>query len=251
MNRVSALVAPHSRTTDSRLTPSKYSSNLARSWPPSAFPNLLDHGLQVHVQTRSITASECISKFTGSRCGETVELERRHPIIDIPPHLAWYLKGIRDKERLLLEERRKRVRGYEGIPGHDEPHKWHGSMNAWQQCVKNHTNCVDQRKLGNSAWRPRAGKDRVCISYNDMMSIYPGVSQIYTRCHSVRLRYPGISVPILPPPPCQTEWWWWETDFSVTTASKCISKFSQLESPGAIPITLEYRRQPDWPYVYI
>jgi hypothetical protein len=93
-----------------------------------------------------------------------VQLVRRQPIINTPPHLASYLKGIHEKEMFLLEERRKRVRGYEGISGHDEPHKFRGSMNAWQECV-----------------RPRARKDRVCISYNEM-SIYPGVSKIYTAC---------------------------------------------------------------------
>jgi len=78
MNRVSAPVSPPSQTTASRSTASKYSSNLARSWPPSASPNSLDdslqvrtlmaskcispnsldHGLQVHLQTHSITASK-------------------------------------------------------------------------------------------------------------------------------------------------------------------------------------------------
>jgi len=92
MNRVSAAVAP-----PSKLTVSKYSSNLARSWPPSVSPDSLDYGLQVrtimaskciskparcwppsaslssldlslqvHIQTRSITASKCISEFTRS-----------------------------------------------------------------------------------------------------------------------------------------------------------------------------------------
>jgi len=37
-------------------TASKYSSNLARSRPPSPSPNSLEHGLQVYLQTRSITA---------------------------------------------------------------------------------------------------------------------------------------------------------------------------------------------------
>jgi len=49
------------------------------------------------------------------------------------------------------------VRGYERIPGHDKLHKMGGSMNTWEECV-----------------RPRAGKDQVWISYNVMMSIYPG-----------------------------------------------------------------------------
>jgi hypothetical protein len=43
-------------------TPSKYSSNLALSRPPSASPKSLDYGLKVHLLTRSITASKCISK---------------------------------------------------------------------------------------------------------------------------------------------------------------------------------------------
>ena len=41
-------------------------SKFARSWPLSASPNSLDYGLQVRLQTRSITIPECISKFTRS-----------------------------------------------------------------------------------------------------------------------------------------------------------------------------------------
>jgi hypothetical protein len=48
---------------------------------------------------------------------------------------------------------------------------------AWQQCI-----------------RPRAGQDRVCISYNEMMSIYPGVSKIYTACRWVHLCYSSIPI---------------------------------------------------------
>jgi hypothetical protein len=39
---------------------SKCISNLARSMPPSVSPNLLDHGLQVYLQMRSITACKFI-----------------------------------------------------------------------------------------------------------------------------------------------------------------------------------------------
>ena len=53
MNRAIAHVAPLSRTcTTSRLITSKYSSILARSWPPSASYNSVDHGLQVHLSPR-------------------------------------------------------------------------------------------------------------------------------------------------------------------------------------------------------
>ena len=40
--------------------------NLAQSQPPSVSPNTLDYRLQVHLQSRSITASEYISEFTRS-----------------------------------------------------------------------------------------------------------------------------------------------------------------------------------------
>jgi len=47
------------------ITRSEYLSNLAQSRPPSVSPNSLNHGLQVHLQTRSITASMCISRLAG------------------------------------------------------------------------------------------------------------------------------------------------------------------------------------------
>ena len=83
-NRVPAPVSPPSRSTASRLTASKYSSDLARSRSPSTSSNLLESRVQVHfqshwitasnfarswpprayVQTHSNTASKCISKLT-------------------------------------------------------------------------------------------------------------------------------------------------------------------------------------------
>jgi len=48
-------------------TASKYSSNLTSSRPPSASPNSLNHSLRVHLQTRSITATKCISKLARLR----------------------------------------------------------------------------------------------------------------------------------------------------------------------------------------
>jgi len=43
------------------------------------------------------------------------------------------------------------LRGYEGIPGHDEQQKLRGSMNTCEECVTIHTNCMDPRKLGKSS----------------------------------------------------------------------------------------------------
>ena len=124
--------------------------------PPSESPYSLEHGLQVHLPTRSTTTSGCISKFTRSRCGETVELEGIQPILNIPPHLSWYTKRIHKKQQFYLEKCRKRVKGYEGIPGHDEPPKLRGSMNVRQEGEKIITNCMDlqssARVHGTKTW---------------------------------------------------------------------------------------------------
>jgi len=157
MNTVSAPIAPPSRNTASRLTAFKYSSNLARLRPASAYlqprpitaskciskaarlrpPSSHDHSLQ----TRTITALECISKFTWSPCGETVELEGRQLIINTPPHLAWHPKGIVEKAQFWLEER---GRGWEDMKGYPD--------------MMNHTNCVDLWMLGTSALDQELGK---------------------------------------------------------------------------------------------
>jgi len=168
-------------------------SNLARLRPPS----LQDLGLQGYVQTRSITAStciskltwlqppssydqslqtclitfsQCVSKFTQWLCGEMVKLHFRRPIINSQLHRSWHLKGIHEEERFWLEEGKRIWRNtqpwwptqiawiYEHLARvHEKPHKGCGSIKAWQESVAQ-----------------RAGKDRVCISYNAMMSIYPG-----------------------------------------------------------------------------
>jgi hypothetical protein len=116
-------------------------SKLARSQPPRASLNLPNHGLQVHLQTCTITASkcnsnlarsqfpsvspysldcspqtcsittlECISKFPRSWGGEMVELESGRPIMNTPPHLAWFPEGIREKERFKLQSLQKSIR---------------------------------------------------------------------------------------------------------------------------------------------
>jgi len=81
-----------------------------------------------------------------------VELEGKQPIINTLLNPAHHMKGICENERICLEVRRMSVRGYGWILVHDEPHKAHGCMTAQQECV-----------------RVRAGKDRVCISYTEMI----------------------------------------------------------------------------------
>jgi len=41
----------------------------------------------------------------------------------LTPHLSRHPKGIREEEQFWLEDHRKKVRGDDRVPGHEEPHK--------------------------------------------------------------------------------------------------------------------------------
>jgi len=60
---------------------------------------------------------------------------------------------------------------------HEEPHKLHGFTKARQDCMG-----------------PRAGNDILCISHNEMMSMYPGVYLIYSLCYWVHRRSSSVSI---------------------------------------------------------
>jgi len=66
---------------------SKCSAKLARSSCWNASPILLDHGLQVQLQTGSITRSECIAILAHTQCGEMTELDGRE-YDDVKGYLA-------------------------------------------------------------------------------------------------------------------------------------------------------------------
>jgi len=151
-------------------------SKLARLRHPSVSPNLLYHGLQVYLQTHSVMASKIAQSWPPRTSpvlldhGPRVHLydhlimvwwntraEGRQPIINTPLHLACHSKRILEKEWFWLNKHRKRVRGYEGIPGQDEPHKFRGSVNAWHKSVRIHTNCGDLQKLGKGASNQELG----------------------------------------------------------------------------------------------
>jgi hypothetical protein len=53
----------------------------------------------------------------------------------LAPHLSQHAKGVREEERLWLEECRKSVRGNDREPGHEEPHKLRGSMKSRKEPV--------------------------------------------------------------------------------------------------------------------
>jgi len=217
---------------------------------------------------RSIKASKGISKFTQSRCSVTPELEGQETINETLPHLSWHLKGICEKEGIWLEDHGERVRGYEGVPSHEERHKSGGSIKARQESVRDYPNCVNLPKLGKSEWDQELGKvecvflimrwclftpesPKYLLPIAQSISVLPSSPYAAPSC-SLSLCYPCMSVWQPLATPCYTEWWWWrDMDFNpTTTASKCISKFSQLESPSAPLITLEYCVQPDWLSVY-
>jgi len=62
----------------------------------------------------------------------------------LAPHLSRQAQGIGEEERFWREERKKRVRGNDRLPGREEPHKLRGSTKSRKEPA-----------------RPRAGKDRV------------------------------------------------------------------------------------------
>ena len=152
---------------DCMITASKCIFKLAKSQPPSVFPKSLDHGLK------------CISKFTRSRCGESWMQTSHHQQSAFPRMGSerntrdtvarasgaygdsaskwwdiwpWWITWI-----AWIYEHLARV--------YEDPHKLRGSKNAWQEWMI-----------------ARAEEDGMCILCNEMMSIYPRVSQIYNAC---------------------------------------------------------------------
>jgi hypothetical protein len=62
------------------------------------------------------------------------------------------------KHRIQLEQRREPVRGYNRIPGHDEPHIVCESMNTSQGCMTMHRDCMDVRLINKSPYDQELGK---------------------------------------------------------------------------------------------
>jgi len=148
---------------------SKCISKLAQLQLPIASPNSLDRGLQVHLQTHSIAASKCISKLARSR----------------PPRA--FTNSLDHGLQVYLQT--------SSITGSNCISKLAQSRPPvnLQTCSITASKCIS--KLAQSWHRSislssldrhfwvhlEAGQDRGCISYNEM-SIYPGVSEIYTAC---------------------------------------------------------------------
>jgi len=212
--------------------------------PPSASPNSLNHGLQVHLWVDSISASKCNSKLAQSRPQRGIDLQciltldrSRPPSTSLRSHdqgvlRRWGSHGIRrELVRKSGSASRSIGRGWEYMKRYP--------------AVRNHTYWVDLWMLGKSAWDQELGKTdcvfrimRWCL-YSPLLG--PSQLSLY-----LRLCFPSISTCAPLASPCQSYLrWWWQTDYLTTMASKCISKFTQSVSPGAPPITPELCLQPD------
>jgi len=69
-------------------TASKCISTLTPSQPESASPNLLYHGLEVHLCVHSISASKCISKLARSQC-RSVSMSSLDLDLEVHPSTRW------------------------------------------------------------------------------------------------------------------------------------------------------------------
>jgi len=214
------LVLPQSRS----ILASKCISTHAQSWPPSASPKSLDHGLQVHLQSRSIMASNCISNLAQLRSPSASPNSFDHG-------LQMYLQT-RSITVFKCISKLTWIRPPSASPKSLDQGlqlDLHTQLIAASKCIS---------KLGQSQPRSvslcslhrhfqvhiEACQDRVCISYNEMMSIDPGVSEIYTACRWFHPRFYCISKCIY------IEWLWqympdWDVASLVTvTKTKIIDE---------------------------
>jgi hypothetical protein len=79
----------------------------------------------------------------------------------------------------------------EGILGHDEPHKMRWSINAWQECRRNHRNCMDLHTLG-KGWWDQVLENKQCD--NSMMFMYLEISQLDALCYWIHFHHLCLSV---------------------------------------------------------
>lgn len=220
---VSVPIITPSRSTASRFTSHKYSPNLtcwwhcvphqprsiiaakcisivAQSWCPCKSVHLLHDGVRVHLPTNLIIKSKCICEFTSF--GPPRGLSNSH-YKDLQIHLkfhmilvTWHSRTLTAsqethwRDRFLSEEIRKRVIGYDVVPGSDKTHKLSGSLTAHQECFRNASNHTHLLEL---IVGTRTAKDAECNLYNKMMTMYSGVSQILSPHCRVDRHYLSIS----------------------------------------------------------
>jgi len=319
MNWVSAAVTPPFRSTAPRSNTSKYSFNLDRSrppsaslsstwsWSPSASPNSLYHGLQVylwveldlglqvHLQTRSITASKCISQLhnlglqmhlhtcliTASKCISKLALSWP-PSASLSSTWSWPPSASPNSLDHGLQVHLSVTRSW---TPNASPNSLHLNLQVHLQtrsimaskCISvfnliltskcifklarsqppsaslgytiSASKCISKLARSrppcaslSSTWSqpPSASLSYWISASNPARSRPPSASQSSTRSRPPSASRNSLDCGLQVHLPVHT-----------ITASKFISKSSQSASPGAPAITLQYRLQPDWPYVYI
>jgi len=259
MNRVSVAVAPPSWSTSSRSTTSELFSNLDRSWPPSPSLNLCDHGLQVylwvtrswppsafpssldrslqgsicvqldlglqvHLHTRSFTAFKGVSEFNLillSKCiTQLLDLSLRMHLHTVSTTaFKWISELARSgPPRASLDSSRS-------SPPNVSPNLlYHGfQVHLWVT----------------ESWPPSASSKSLTsalpvhlwFTQSRPPSASPNWLDHRLQVHLLGQLDLGLPVNL---PTC------------LITASMCISMFSQLPSPGAPGIMLQYHLHPDW-----
>jgi len=190
---------------------------VTRSKPPSVFPNLLDHGLQVHLQTHSIKTSNCISEFT-----------RSWPPSASPNSLS---HGLQVHFWVTLFQ-----------PPSASPNSlYHGfKVHLWVAIARPANVSLSTN------WSHPA---RSFLSYSILASKYifkPALSQPLSSSLSSTWFRPPRSSPRSLDHSLQVH-----LPVHTITASKWISMFPHSASQGAPAIMLQYRLQPHLPYEYV
>jgi len=193
---------------------SKCISKLDRSRHPSSH----DHGLQVHLQTRSITASKCISEFNLISASKRI------------PKLAWSRP-----------------------PSVSLSSTWSQPPSASLSYSISASKCISKPARS----RPPSASLCSTWSQPPSVFLSYSISASKCISKPARLRPPSASLsstrsrPPSASPNSLDRSLQVHLPVHMITASKCISRFSQSASPGAPAITLQYHLPPDWLYVYI
>jgi hypothetical protein len=176
------------------ITASNCISKLALSQLASVSPNLLDSGLQV----REITTSNWSFKLARSRPGSSSLCFLNHGVVK---NSSWKADSPSSILRRTSDGIQREFVWQSGVRSSTIETRWEDWMG--HLAMINHTSSVDIWTLVKSTWGsaklggstkarqecigPRAGTNRVRISYIEMMTICSTVFQIYTACHGVHL----------------------------------------------------------------
>jgi len=178
---------------------------------------LHDLGLQMHLQTRSIMASKCISEFNWISASKCISA-----LLDLGLQMHLETRSITASKCIS-----------ELLDLNFQMHFLTHSITA-SKCISEFNSILAFK----------------CIS--ELLNY-----SLHMHLQTARSRPPSASLSSTPSrSPCASPN---SLDRSLQvhlpvhtiTASKCISMFSRWASPDAPAITLQYRLQPDWPYVYV